>query len=46
MRCEGPLTEQERSNREYSWKAEFEPSLPLGDQFCCYARQPSRVTVW
>ena len=25
MRCEGPLMVQERSYREYSWKAEFDP---------------------
>ena len=23
MMCEGPLSEQERSHREYGWKAEF-----------------------
>jgi hypothetical protein len=23
---------------------EIDPSLPLSDQFCCYAQQPSRAT--
>ena len=31
MRCEGPLTEQDRFYREYSWKAEFDPSSDMRD---------------
>ncbi len=31
MRCEGPLKEQERSNREYRWKAAFDPIPVIQD---------------
>ena len=30
MRCEGPLKEQERSIREYRWKAESDPTRHCG----------------
>ena len=30
MRCEGPLTEQERSYREYSWKAASTRTADIG----------------
>ena len=42
MRCEGPLTEQERSYGEYSWKAEFDPTRTSVDHLTD-CRKPPRT---
>ena len=43
MRCEGPLTEQERPYREYSWKAEFDPLGHRRFNLVAMQRQSSTV---
>jgi hypothetical protein len=46
MRCEGPLTDQKRSYREYSWKAEFDPTETLAAKFAVMHNAGFHTTIW